>query len=88
MHGIVLWILKREHNEIDFKKKKNKVNNKRAAGIIWMKKSVIFLKKIESKYLKDKKYCKVTDHCCYAGEYRGAANSICNFKYSVPKKFL
>ena len=45
-------------------------------------------KKIESKYLKDKKYCKVTDHCCYAGEYRGAANSICNFKYSVPKKFL
>ena len=42
----------------------------------------------ENKYLKDKKYSKVRDHCHYAGEYRGAANSICNLKYSVPKKFL
>ena len=29
--------------------------------------------KIENKYLKDKKYCKVRDHCHYTGEYRGAA---------------
>ena len=40
----------------------------------------------EIKYLKDEKYCKVRDHCDYAGEYRGAARSICNLKYSVPKK--
>ena len=32
-----------------------------------------------------KKYRKVRHHCYYAGEYRGAAHSICNSKYSVPK---
>ena len=36
--------------------------------------------------MKDKKYCKVRDHCHYTEEYRGAAHSIRNLKYSVPKK--
>ena len=40
----------------------------------------------ENKYLKDKKYFKVRDHYHYTGKYRGAVHSICNLKYSVPKK--
>ena len=42
---------------------------------------------MENKYLKGKKYCKVIHHCHY-GEYRGAAHSIRDLKYSVPKKLF
>ena len=31
-------------------------------------------------------YKKVRDHCHYTGNYRGAAHSICNLKYKVPKE--
>ena len=34
----------------------------------------------------NKKNRKVRDHCHYTGEDRGAAHSICNLKYRVPKK--
>ena len=43
--------------------------------------------KFENKYVKDKKYRKVWDHCHYTGEYRGATHRICNLKYSVPKSY-
>ena len=36
--------------------------------------------------LKDKKYSKFRDHCHCTEEYRNAAQSLCNLKYSVLKK--
>ena len=42
--------------------------------------------KIENKYLKEIKYHKVRNHCHYTREYSGAAHSICNLKYGLPKK--
>ena len=44
--------------------------------------------KLENKSVKDKKYRKVRDNWYYTGEYKGAARSVYNAKYSVPKKFL
>ena len=28
----------------------------------------------------------VRDHCHYTGKYRGAAHSICNLRYKIPKE--
>ena len=67
--------------------KKMKLLTKDRWNHMEMQKSVIFLnKKIENKYMKDKKYRKVWDHCHYTGKYIGDAHSICNLKYIVPKK--
>ena len=66
--------------KINFKMKWNKVINKRAAGTI----SNVFVKKtLEINMCKIKKYCKVRDHRHYAGEYKGAANSISTFKNDI-----
>ena len=40
---------------------------------------------IEHKCTIDKNYCKVRNHGHYTGKYRGAARSIYNLKYSIPK---
>ena len=42
-------------------------------------------KKLKINMPKIKKYC---HDCHYAWEYRGVRHSICNLKYSVPKKVL
>ena len=44
--------------------------------------------KLENKYLKDQKYSKVRDHHLQTGGNTGAAHSICNLKYGVPKKLM
>ena len=79
----------REHTIkiVNFKKKKMNLLRKKQQKLYESPKICYICKeKFEKKYLKDKKYCKVRDHCYYTGEYRGAADSICNFKYSVPEK--
>ena len=35
-----------------------------------------------------KLYHKVRHHCHYTGHFRGAADSICNLKYKIPKEIL
>ena len=78
----------REHaiKIINFKKKKVQLlTNEQQQSYEKAKICYICKEKFENKYLKDKKYCKVRDHCHYTGEYRGAVDSICNLKYSVTK---
>ena len=71
---------------INFKKKKMKLLTKEQQESYENTKICCICKeKFENKYLKDKKYRKVTDHFYNTGEYRGAAHSICNLKFSVPK---
>ena len=49
----------------------------------YAKKSFFYDEDEESKF---KLYHKVRDHCHYTEKFRGAAHSICNLKYKVPKE--
>ena len=40
----------------------------------------------EKEFKTDKKHCKVRDHCHYTGKFTGAAHSICNLRYKIPKE--
>ena len=51
-----------------------------------MQKSVLFVKTNLKMNMCKIEYSKVRFHCHYTGEYIGAAHSIYNSKYSVPKK--
>ena len=69
---------------IKFKKKKMKLLTKEQQESNENTKiRYICKEKIENKYLKDKKYRKVRNHCHYTGKYRDAAHNIYNIKYSV-----
>ena len=48
----------------------------------------IYGEKFEDKYANDNKYPKVRQHYHYNGEYKGAAHSVCNLKYSMPKEMI
>ena len=72
---------------INFKKKKMKLLTKEQQESYENAKICYICKrKLQNKYLKDKKYHKVRDLLHYTGEYRGAAYSICHLKYYVSKK--
>ena len=48
-----------------------------------MKKRVLLWWKWKNEF---KPYQKVRDHCHYTRKFRGAAHSICNLRYKVPKE--
>ena len=74
---------------INFKEKKMNLLTKEQQESYENSKIFYFCKeKFENKYLTHKKCHKVRDRCHYTGKYRGDAHSICNLKYSVPKKLL
>ena len=66
----------KEHTMINFKKKKMKLLTKeRQESYENAKICYICKEKFENKYLKNKNYRKVRDHCNYTGEYRGTAHT-------------
>ena len=68
---------------INFKKKKMKLLTKEQQESYENAKICYICKeKFENKYLEDKKYRKVRDHCHYTGEYRGENTE----KYMMEKK--
>ena len=76
----------REHakNIIDFEK--NGTTNKRKVKLYQDAKVRYICEKRILKFIKDKNYQKVRDHCHYTGKYRDAAHSICNLKFNVPNE--
>ena len=72
---------------INFKRKKNKLLiNEQQKSYENVKFFYICREKFENKYAEVKKCCNVGEHCRYSAEYRVAAHSICNLKYSIPNE--
>ena len=71
---------------VNFKKKKKILTNEQQESNENAKISYICKEKFEDKNAKDKRYRKFRDHCNYADEYTGVAQSICNIKYGIAKE--
>ena len=73
---------------INFEREKEVINKQTSEIILYQNSKICYIckEKCKNKLIKDKKYCKVKDHCHFAREYRGAACSICNLWYKVPKE--
>ena len=72
---------------INFKKQNIKLlTNEQHKSYENAKNCSVCKEKFEDKHAKDEKYREVRYHCHYTDEYRGAVNSICTLKYSVPKE--
>ena len=83
------YLRERAMEIINFKKKKMRLLTKGQKESYKNEKiCYICQEKFENKHVKNKKYCKISDHCCCTGEERGAAHSICNSKFRVPNKSL
>ena len=81
-------MLKKHARRINnFKKKKMKLlTNEQLGSFEKPKICYICGEEFEDKFAKNTKHCKDRDHCHYACKYSGAAHSICNLDYSIPKE--
>ena len=77
----------RNQNNQLWKGESNRIN-KLTGGIAWKDKNLLQLRKrkFEYKYINDKNYRKVKDHCHYTSKYEGALYSIYNLKYGILKE--
>ena len=77
----------RNQNNQLWKGESNRIN-KLTGGIAWKDKNLLQLRKrkFEYKYINDKNYRKVKDHCHYTSKYEGPLHSIYNLKYGILKK--
>ena len=83
----VLYFSKRPCYEYTFEKKKMLPLTKEELNLHQdATNCYICTKSILKRFAKSKNYRKVRDHCHYAGTYRGAAHSICNFKFNLPNE--
>ena len=84
----VLWFVKRTCKKYNwFWKKTNAIINKRRINITSTCRSMLYLRKQNSKkVLWRYKLSTGQTHCGYICKYRGAAHIICNLKFNVPNE--
>ena len=77
----------------DLKELGTEINNFEEKEMIPLRdKEIKSYEKQEVCYIYKKEFCgdknkkKVRDHCHYTGKFRGAAHSVCNLRYKVPKE--